>query len=88
MTQMSFICHKRWRVTHLFFTASVTLELLFVTFFGVIYSYCQDLYNSTNDVVRVLVYVRSLFFFFLSTAPLMFFSKSHYFENNNLYKKN
>jgi len=54
---MSFICHQRWRETHLFFTASITLELLLVTFFGVIYSYYQGIYNSINDVVRVLVSV-------------------------------
>jgi len=55
MTWVSYICHKKWRVTHLSLTASVTLELPLVIFFGVIFSYCQDLYNNISDVVRVLV---------------------------------
>jgi hypothetical protein len=29
-------------------------ELLLVTFFGVIYLYCQGIYNNTSDVMRVL----------------------------------
>ena len=67
---------------------TVTLKLLLMTFFDVIYLYCQDLYNNTSDVVRVLTCLWS--FFFLSSLYCsfnIFFFLKIIILNNNIYKK-